>query len=203
MRRNTRSNVLLGTIVVAALALLWWGNRGTNPGTPPANVDPSKLIGMNTGTAPWPPELVNLRDRLAAIGLPALHEEGNALHIHQHVDIFVDGNSLPVPAGIGTGPGFISPVHTHDPTGIIHVESPTVQTFTLGQFFDIWGVRFTTDCLGGYCTSAEKLLKVYVNGILASGDPRQLALEAHQEIAIVYGQAPVQIPSSYLFPDGD
>jgi hypothetical protein len=46
-----------------------------------------------------------------------------------------------------------SPIHTHDTSGIVHIESPTVRPFTLGQFFDVWGVRFTSDCIGGDCNS--------------------------------------------------
>jgi hypothetical protein len=57
--------------------------------------------------------------------------------------------------------------------GIIHVESPTVGKFYLGQFFDIWGVRLTSDCIGGYCTDATNTLTVYVNGEKYAGDPRQ------------------------------
>ena len=80
-----------------------------------------------------------------------------------------------------------------------------MQTFTLGQFFDIWGVRLTASCIGGYCTDATHMLSVYVNGTLYNGDPRQLALAAHQEIAVVYGtkaETPKTIPASYEFPEG-
>jgi hypothetical protein len=33
-------------------------------------------------------------------------------------------------------------LHTHDGTGIIHIESPIKRDFTLGQFFDIWAKKF-------------------------------------------------------------
>jgi hypothetical protein len=29
-------------------------------------------------------------------------------------------------------------LHTHDETGIIHIESPIKKDFILGQFFDLW-----------------------------------------------------------------
>jgi len=32
----------------------------------------------------------------------------------------------------------MSPLHTHDATGLIHVESNTIRNFTLGEFLDIW-----------------------------------------------------------------
>ena len=164
------------------------------------------LPGLQTGEAPWEAEIPNLLARLKAINLPALHEEGNALHIHQHIDIFVDGKPVTVPKDIGINydERFISPLHTHDRTGIIHVESDKVQDFTLGQFFDVWGVRLTKDCLGGYCAKGSETLRVFSNGKPVTGDPRRLVLTAHQEIAIVYGpeKSSVAVPSSYKFDEG-
>ncbi len=158
------------------------------------------------GTA-WPADPPGLTTRLAAAGLPALSAEGTALHIHQHLDIYVNGSPVAVPAGIGIdeAAGSISPIHTHDDTGVIHVESPTVQTFTLGQFFDVWGVRLSATCLGGYCAAGDQQLSVYVNGTKVTGDPRAVTLESHQEILVAFGtaaQLPSPIPSSFDFPAG-
>ena len=98
-----------------------------------------------------------------------------------------------------------SPIHTHDTSGIIHVESPTVRPFTLGELFDVWGVRFTPNCIGSDCNNGGAKLRVYVNGHLATGDPAAIRLTSHEEIAVTYGtgaQLPSQIPSSYTFPVG-
>jgi hypothetical protein len=159
------------------------------------------------GTAPWPVEVAHLAERLAADNMEQQTMEGQVLHIHQHLDIFVHGDAVPVPANIGINQaqGWLSAVHGHDDTGIIHVESPFKATFTLGEFFDIWGVRFTKECIGGYCADSANTLQVYVNGALYEGDPRTLALDAHQEIAVIYGtpeEAPATIPASYDFPAG-
>jgi hypothetical protein len=169
------------------------------------NINPSLLPGIQTSVAPWPVETEYLRDRLSAIGLPALSSEGTALHIHQHLDIFVHGKPVAVPAEIGVNQkaNFISPIHTHDATSVIHVESPTIQDFTLGQFFDIWGVQFTAQSIGGYTADATNALKVFVNGKEFIGDPRAIILVAHQEIVITYGtekELPNPIPASYVFP---
>jgi hypothetical protein len=167
--------------------------------------NPAKLPGVQTGPAPWLPEIDNLLSRLKAIDLPALYEEGNALHIHQHLDILVNGKAVPVPAGIGINQvaRFISPLHTHDVSGIIHVESDVMRDFTLGQFFDVWGVRFSKDCVGGYCAKGAAALKVLVDGKAVSGDPRELVLREHQEIAVVYGppSATLKVPSNYRFEE--
>jgi hypothetical protein len=171
-------------------------------------IDPASLPGIRTGSLPWPPEIAHLRERLQAEGLQVLAHEGTVLHIHQHLDLFVNGRRVPVPADIGidASAGFLSPIHTHDTSGVIHVESPVVTKFTLGEFFDVWGVRFTRSCIGGYCTSGDRTLRVYVNGHLATGDPRRIELTAHEEIAVVYGtsaEAPDPIPASYTFPIGE
>jgi hypothetical protein len=164
------------------------------------------LPGLQQGNAPWPAERRQLGARLAAIGLPALPEEGSALHTHQHLDIFINGASVPIPSEIGIDPEerFIAPLHTHDATGIIHVESPTIQTYTLGQFFDVWGVRFTATCIGGYCAHDAVALRVFVNGQLVTHDPRQVALSPRQEIVVTYGPAAASppLPSRYEFPPG-
>lgn len=160
-----------------------------------------------TGAPPWPADPPGLQQRLEAAGLQVLTAEGQVLHIHQHLDLYVDGASIVVPAGIGIDltARIISPIHTHDATGIIHVESPIVRAFTLGEVFDVWGVRFDAHCLGGTCDGNGRVLSVFVNGSPVSGDPSALVLQAHQEIVVAIGtaaQLPSPIPSSYQFPVG-
>jgi hypothetical protein len=198
-----------GGVVVVALAVIVFTNHNNAVSNTVTTVaDPSTLPGIETGTSTWPVELDNLKSRLSAIGLPALSEEGTVLHIHQHLDIYIDGKPVAVPAGVGINDAarFISPIHVHDETGVIHVESPTVQNFTLGQFFDIWGLKFTSSCIGGYCNSGDKTLTVYVNGAPYAEDPRELVLAAHQEIVVAYGtsaELPNPIPSTFNFPQGE
>ncbi len=166
------------------------------------------LAGLIKSPTPWVAnnDPTELRSRLETIGLDALSSEGTVMHIHQHIDIYVNGAQVEVPAEIGI-PGdesFISIVHTHDSSGIIHVESPVKKDFTLGQFFDIWGLRFNNQCLGSYCQTTDHKLKVYVNGE-AVGDPRGLVLAPHQEIAVVYGtdqDQPKSVPDHYDFAAG-
>ena len=112
---------------------------------------------------------------------------------------------MPVPAGIGidSAVGF-APLHTHDASGVIHVESPTARTYTLGDLFAVWGVRLTPGCLGGYCAGGGRQLRVYVDGHAYPGDTT-LVLAAHQELVVAFGtaaQLPSPIPSTYQFPPG-
>lgn len=166
------------------------------------------LPGLMTTRGPWGANNgASLRPRLKAIGMPALRSEGTRLHTHEHLDIVVNRNGYAIPAGIGIDPRsrFIAPLHTHDYYGIIHVESPTIRRYTLGQFFDVWGLRFSTRCLGAYCTKGKRRVWVFVNGRRALGDPRAIALRQHQEIVVAYGtyaSIPKPIPRGFPFPPG-
>lgn len=212
MNKNTWGWWALGAFVVVALIWVYQHRvpvgSSVTPTTPLTVADPFTLPGIQTSTSTWPSELGNLAERMAMESLPQLTMEGEVLHIHQHLDIFVNGQSVPVPVDIGrdeTKP-WLSPIHTHDARGVIHVESPYKATFTLGEVFDVWGLAFTANQIGGYKANATSSLKIYVNGELYTADPRALALDAHQQITIVYGtaaQAPATIPSSYTFKPGE
>jgi hypothetical protein len=82
-----------------------------------------------------------------------------------------------------------------------------VRTFTLGQFFDVWGLRFSSHCLGGYCAHGQKSVMVWVNGKRLKTDPRAVVLKSHQSIVVAYG-TPASlkplgpIPKTYPFPKG-
>jgi len=186
---------VLGAGVIAALALGRSHSVNTNaPTTTPPVVNVQALQGLQTGPPPWAPETGRLRARLDAIGVPA--RAGTTLHTHQHLDVFVDGRRVIVPAGIGIGDGFISPLHTHDASGVIHVESTTVRSFSLAEFFAVWGVRVTKTCLGDECGAGK--LHFFVDGKPAA-DPNRIVLTHHQEIAVAFGRPPKPVPSSYRF----
>ena len=103
--------------VIVAIVVARSQSAGTNvPTTPPPAVNVQALSGLVSGPPPWPAEIEHLRARLDAIGVPA--RAGLTLHVHQHLDVFVNGKRVVVPAGIGIGDGFLSPLHTHDESGV-------------------------------------------------------------------------------------
>lgn len=171
-------------------------------------------VTMSTATAPWPPPALidngaHSADYVAAAGLP-YGEETTKVHYHAHLDVIIDGNRVPVPAYLGfvakgrTELG-LSALHTHDATGVIHIENDVPATFVLGQVFVEWGVRFSADCVGSYCTGGGKELGVFVDGKRQTGDVTRIVLAKHQEIAVIYG-TPDQLshaPSSYHFSGGE
>jgi hypothetical protein len=206
--------------VVMVLLAACGGGGGVSPGysAPPAPAPPA-------GAAPWP----LARDPMSLArqsGLTPGTHEFFTYHIHAHLDIFVNGRPVRVPAGIGidiADPGVhrgvidkapsygyiklcprpcISPLHTHDVTGVIHIESASRTRFTLGQFFQEWGVRLNRSCAGGYCAPGARV-EVFVDGKRHSGNPASIALASHEEIALVIGTPPKKIPSTYDFPSGE
>jgi hypothetical protein len=144
---------------------------------------------LRTDPAPWPPTASGLTKRLTASHVPFSNMEGTALHIHPQLAIFIDGGQVAVPANIGIEPSgqTMAALHTHDDAGTIHVESPVVRKYTLGEFFDVWGVRLTDNCIGGYCTGRGKLLAAFADGKRYRGDPRSLALRDKEQILVAYG----------------
>ena len=202
LRRRKVTLVAVAALTVALVLAVVLADRGGS-----STAVPSNLPGELTGPAPWPRNVAQLRPRLAALDLPALAFEGTRLHTHQHLDLYVLGRRVVVPAGVGIdGAGrFISPLHTHDTSGVIHVESPTVRRFTLGEFFGVWGVRLGPGHLGGYVAGHGRELRAYVNGERVAGDPGRIVLAPHQEIVLAFGtprQLPGPIPAAYAFPAG-
>jgi hypothetical protein len=101
---------------------------------------------------------------------------GEPIHWHPHLRIVIDGEDIVIPGGIGIVIGKVmdtnisrmgmSPMHTHSDDGVIHMEqvNPTNRTLKLGYFFEVWGENFNSTCILGYCNSANKIVKMFVNG---------------------------------------
>jgi hypothetical protein len=167
---------LLATVVlVAGLAVVFARSAHPRVALRPAIPNEAALPGLERGAPPWPAEHRQLGARLDALGLPRLQMEADAYHIHQHLDLYVNGRHLTVPAliGINLRQRYLDPLHTHDPSGIIHIESPTRTDYTLGQFFAAWGLPLSRTCIGGLRIGGNKTLCAWVNGTRVRGDPRE------------------------------
>ncbi|SRR5579883_2172851 len=142
-------------------------------------------------------------------GISCDTSEQLVFHIHAHLAIYVNGQQELLPAGIGIGPplveenGFVlggscfSWLHTHDQSGVIHIESPVQRTYTLGDFFAIWGQPLSTNTVG----PAMGALTAYQDGQSVNGDPSTIPLNAHSVIQLDVG-SPVVAPQPYEFPAG-
>ena len=179
-RRNRR--IATWTILAVAIAGgIWLYTRDEDAGSDAAR----PLPGVLTAPAPWSNNVEQMGDRLDLLDLP---RAGAALHIHSHLSLFVAGEQVSVPADIGVSGSLHAPLHSHDSNGVVHVESADASsTFTLGEYFDVWGVRLSSTCLGGYCEQGQRSLHVFVDGEEFSGDPRQIELADQEEITIAFG----------------
>jgi hypothetical protein len=189
--------VALTAVLVIAKSVLSQHNQAVPPQL--TNSPTTTAVGRDT-LPPWSAP-TDAAAAMHAAGLPMLNHEGTVEHIHAHLDVRVNGQSVEVPAMIGVDRRGISPVHTHDSTGVIHIESPVKQTFTLGEFFTEWDVRLSTDSIGGLRSSDGKTLRAFVNGNPITGNPAALPINAHDEIVLIYDTAEPgePIPAHYDF----
>jgi len=127
---------------------------------------------------------------------PCLGSESLFLHIHPYLRIVIDGKNVTIPGAIGIenalpegssnwgevysggSSSCFEPVHTHDSSGLIHIESPQNQNYTLGDFFNIWNqtysyalfngtkhpVVFTDNDILGFTTNSSYKLVLLVDG---------------------------------------
>jgi hypothetical protein len=145
-------------------------------------------------------------------GISCDTNEQLVFHIHAHLTVFVNGGARQVPAGIGipgaqaqstpAGSLVVSGtcfywLHTHAADGIIHIESPVHRTFTLGNFFDIWGQPLGKNQVG----PARGPVTALYNGKVYVGNPRNIPLEAHAQIQLEVGK-PLVSPVTITFPSG-
>ena len=193
----------LGAVVIAAavLGIVLATGGGSSATNSKSAASYNTLPGIRKTKAPWAPEYLYLADRLSPLSLTTMAgHNGLVQHFHAHLDIFVNGKKVKVPAyvGINLGAGYLTELHTHDARGVIHIESQKPENFKLGQFFAEWAVFLNAHQVGGY-----KGLKWYLDGKPQTGNPQNLLLKPHQEIAIVVGKPPAKIPSSYKFLPGE
>ncbi len=184
---------VLGITAVVALAVIWF----LRPDAPAER--PDRLPGELRTEAPWGANTQQLGDRLDVLALPPA---GGAMHEHANVRIFIHGEEEIVPTDIGISGSTHAAIHTHETSGTIHLESQSITEFTFGEFFDVWGVRLTADCLGAYCEEGENRLRLFVDGQEVSGSPRDLVVEDQAVVVLAYGtedELPDPIPSTFDF----
>lgn len=186
---------------------------GPNPTTKPIQLQNLQALGKPIGFAQ--PDLKNGKPADTAQGgrgqdvdgVPCQTSEGVQLHIHTHLALFVKGAQVQIPQEIGMAPtpqgGCLYWIHTHDASGVIHVESGSISApnggpFTLGMFFDIWGVPVSREGVGPF----KGPVTAFVNSTPYDGDIRAIPLRSHQRITLEVGKPIVPAPV-YLLPVGD
>lgn len=198
-RRRARAFLALGAVVVVGLGLgLGLGLSSGGPATAagPEGVAIEQVPDLApAGTTAAGAPVDGITCRTSA-------QEVVKYHIHVHLAIYVDGREERVPAGVGipapnfrehlAGGLFVDTsynsclywLHVHSNDGVVHVESPTVHTFTLGQFFDIWRQPLGPAQVG----PARGPVVAFENGRRFAGNPRDIPLLRHAVIQLDVGR---------------
>ncbi len=134
-------------------------------------------------------------------GIPCETSEQLTYHVHAYLTVLANGQVVPIPAFIGIPGRCIYWLHTHDTSGVIHIEAPSQRAFTLGQFFDVWSQPLSATQVLGFKADGQHSFQFFVDGQPYSGDPRQIPLGAHTLITIEYGP-PFSAPPPFTFPTG-
>lgn len=125
----------------------------------------------------------------------------NPIHWHPNLEITIKDEKTTIPANIGIGASYsksphydpmmrMTNIHTHDSSGKLHWEvmmgAPKLEDMYLGNFFQVWGKTFNSECIFEYCNGPEGGLKMFVNGkqnyefekyIVRDGDKIQIVYE--------------------------
>ena len=123
-------------------------------------------------------------------GISCDREEGAVEHIHTWIALYDRARSVALPSGIGIpqGSACLYWIHTHSADGMIHIESPVRRSFTLGEFFDIWGPELSWTQAAGVTATHGRRLSIWVNGQPWHGqDPRSIPLRDRETIVVQNG----------------
>lgn len=122
-------------------------------------------------------------------------------HIHPHLSVVIDGQPRDIPAEVGIDSGCMRAIHTHDASGIMHIESPVKADFTLSGFFSVWREALTsTKVLDRTIDPAVDRVAVFVDGqeVTTAG---QTVLRDKTSYAVVVGRKDGSLtpPANYDF----
>jgi hypothetical protein len=109
----------------------------------------------------WGIDMKHKNVAISVDGKPITDYKDYVLRNGAKLNMTVDGKSVTIPAQIGINPSLwkdhsldqygmnamnmvmsgMAPLHTHDTSGTIHVESNANRNYTLGEFLDNWGLN--------------------------------------------------------------
>ena len=201
-----------GTAAAAKLPLAPLSTAGRLTAAPAPGPLSLELVPIPKGATLANPQAVKLGETIA--GIPCQLAEKIAFHVHARLTIFVNGAARQVPFGIGIGPPlygqslaghgvFVTSgscfmwLHTHAADGIIHMEAPKPTSFTLGQFFAIWGQPLSKSQVG----PAKGTVTAFYNGKVWTGNPAQIPLSSELQVQLDVGK-PLVAPEHITFPKG-
>jgi hypothetical protein len=158
-------------------------------------------------------------------GVPCDQLEHTQVHYHAALQIIYNGNVVNLPDNIGiqydSSGANVSCyywLHVHAANkNTIHIESPKTQTFTVGQFFDVWNawsqrnghgaVKFDSKQVATFPITGDEKIVTYIDlqdgkgPQPSTGDPKSIQLRNHEVISIVISP-PDTKPPAFTFASG-
>jgi len=161
----------------------------------------------------------------SAGGVPCDQLEHTQSHYHAALQIMYHGvvTNLPDNTGIqldadGTTVHCYYWLHVHaGQKNIIHIEAPATQTFTVGQFFQVWNSwsmqngkgpqKLDSAHVSQFVLAPTDKLIVYVDKgdgkpTVFTGDPNTIVLTSHEIVTIEISPPDVNPPPPFTFPSG-
>jgi cyclophilin family peptidyl-prolyl cis-trans isomerase len=122
-------------------------------------------------------------------------------HTHSHLEIWIEGTKVAIPANVGLFSDHAEIIHTHHPHGVLHVEpgdtpETEIAVPTIGDFFTIWRTKggiggnkpnafFDNTRIFDSVVDANHTLKFYVNGV-ENNDFQNHIFDFSEELVIRY-----------------
>lgn len=133
-------------------------------------------------------------------GIKSNDHEQILFHVHAHLAIYVNGKQKLIPYGVGIVPPyqlqqtqdgpFVAGgsafywLHTHDESGVIHIEAPVQHSFTLGDFFAEWRQPLSANQVG----PDKGKVTAFLDNKRYTGDPAKIPLTAHALVQLDVGK---------------
>jgi hypothetical protein len=178
-------------------------------------------INNKTSTGTTPPTVVG-----STTSIPCDHLEQSTIHYHSALQIMYQGNVVNLPAGTGIQGGEAAAqcfywlhVHASSPN-VIHIESPSQDTFTLGDFMKVWDafnafngktrIKLDGTHVATFTLQPGESIVTYVDlndgkgPKVYDGDPNKIQLKSHEVITIeiTSSEFPAKTPPSFTFAQG-
>lgn len=122
-------------------------------------------------------------------GIGCNNMEQATYHVHAHLDIYVDGKLKRFSsfAGHNYDSSCLYWLHTHDTSGMIHIEAPRKIYPTMDVLAKVWGWQLSPTSIWKYQVKPGQSMRVWVNGKPYTGDVRKIVLTRHMDITVEIG----------------
>lgn len=149
----------------------------------PINIYPGEIVGRDDMFRPHDGDTIKGGRGQTVDKIPCRPTEYlNDYHVHAYLGIIFEGKQVAVPDTIGmkrAGPetnGYVTTagcfyyIHTHDASGMIHIEDPknlppSATIYTLKNVLDVWGMKATPRSFGSF----QGPMRVYIGNVTALG----------------------------------